>query len=539
VKRSPWAQDDEDSARVREDIATRLSDPTFLFSIVDAVADPIFVKDEQHRWIALNLAMGEMFGVERESLLGRSDFDFFPEEEAQVFWEKDQLVFDGGEVNVNEEDFTDADGVTHHISTKKQRFVDAHGRPFLVGVIRDVTEQKKSERALLEAKEAAESAARAKAAFLANVSHELRTPLNAVLGMTALLADTELDEEQREYARIIRQSGDDLLTLINDLLDLVKADEDRIELEELVFEVSACVERSVALVAPRAREKGLSLQLHTTPRVPAAVVGDITRVRQVLVNLLSNAVKFTDSGAVEVRVDASPRDGVDGEVELAFEVRDTGIGIPADRLDRLFVPFSQVDRSTTRRFGGTGLGLAISRRLARRMGGDIDVESVEGEGSTFRFTLGARPAALPHKGEEPLGSGLEPLGGSHPLRLLVAEDNHVNQKVARLMLRKLGYEADVAASGEEVIEALQRQRYDVVLMDVQMPGMDGLEATRRLRAQLPTERQPFVVALTASALPSDVERCRQAGMDAHLAKPVHPAELRATLAGAPRLREPS
>jgi PAS domain S-box-containing protein len=506
----------------------------FLDAIVDSVADPIFVKDDEHRWVVLNRAMEALFGRSREELLGKSDFEFFPEEEARVFWEKDRVVLETGEVNENEENFTDAEGVTHTISTKKQRFFDEDGKPHLVGVIRDISQQKETERTLLEAKEVAESGARAKSEFLANVSHELRTPLNAILGMTTLLLETNLDDKQEDYARTIRDSSDVLLTLINDLLDLVKTDSHRIELEELAFDVPTCVERAVALLSPRAREKGLEISVEIDESVPPAVVGDVTRIRQVLLNLLSNAVKFTERGSVAVRATARPID--DDRVCLRLEVEDTGIGIPEDRLDRLFIPFSQLDPSTTRRYGGTGLGLALSRRLAERMGGTLEVRSRERRGSTFGCELPLRVArdegAAPDAEVLP-GDDLSELGARHRLRILIAEDNHVSQKVARLILRRFGYEADVAADGQEVLDLLTLRSYDVVLMDVHMPLLDGLAVTERIRARPSDFGAPWIVGVTASALPEDVERCFEAGMNAHLAKPVRPQALYDALLEAP------
>jgi CheY-like chemotaxis protein/HPt (histidine-containing phosphotransfer) domain-containing protein len=361
------------------------------------------------------------------------------------------------------------------------------------------------------------------------MSHEIRTPLNAVLGLNHLLNDTELTKKQQEFVTTIQESGASLLAVINQVLDFSKIEAGKLELERQRFDLFAAVNAAASLVRDGASEKGLSLTIHVADEVPRFIIGDITRLQQVLINLLSNAVKFTATGSIRVRVGiVEPGNTTSDEylrpgsgLVFSFEVADTGIGIPKDRVSELFEAFSQVDPSTTRRFGGTGLGLAISQQLVELMGGTISVDSEEGVGSVFRFTVAARvdPDQSVSESQELSGAGHD-VGKKRPLRILVAEDNVVNQMVILNMLDHLGYRADVAANGVEAVVAVERQDYDVVLMDIQMPEMGGIEATRVIRSSFQPDRQPRIIAVTANALKGDREAFLKAGMDDYVSKPI-------------------
>ena len=422
------------------------------------------------------------------------------------------------------------------LSTLRHHVINAMElRRMVMQQSRIITELDTTRHQLDQARRQAEAAVVAKSQFLAAMSHEIRTPMNAVLGMTTLLRSTPLDGEQIDYVDTIRTSSELLLTIINDILDFSKIEAGRLEFERIPFAVAACVADATDLLAAPAQAKRIAIRTALAAGTPACVSGDVTRVRQILVNLLSNAVKFTTSGDILVEVSSRPLP--DDSVELTFSVSDTGIGIPADRLDRLFQQFSQVDVSTTRRYGGTGLGLAISKRLAEMHGGRMWVQSTPGVGSCFYFTIIAQVAKTPPPAQtSPNPNELDPsFAARHPATILIAEDNQVNQKVVKRTLEKLGYAPEVVADGLEALVALRRHPFDLVLMDVEMPEMDGPSATRALRAELPRTHQPVVAALTAHALLGSREQYLEADMDHCLTKPLRLADLTTLLARVPAL----
>jgi PAS domain S-box-containing protein len=490
--------------------------------ILRSVVEGILGIDTEGKISFVNPAAGSMFDRKTSDLVGKNyqtilfgkktedlvnDFEFSPIQFA---------LTDGETSHVNSELFYRRDGsdfLVEYICVplkEKNKIIGA------VITFQDITERRDIESAIVEARNAAIEAARTKTAFLANMSHEIRTPLNGVIGMTSLLLDTNLSHEQLHYTTIIKQSADLLLDIVNEILDFSKIEAGKLELEKITFDLYDLLKGISEFFKIEVKRKSLSLKLEIADDVPKEICGDSNRLRQIFNNLISNAVKFTDSGKIAIKV--SKESETDAEILLKFVVADTGIGIPKDKQDFLFQPFTQADISTTRRFGGTGLGLAISKQLSNMMNGEIGVESEINQGSSFWFTAEFE--------KETNFEVATPIAESKPTdllpktRILIAEDNEVNQQVALGMLRSLGFQADAVANGVEAVNALLTTDYDLILMDCHMPEMDGFAATREIRSLGNSKRLTKIIAMTANALVGEEECCLEYGMDDYLSKPM-------------------
>ncbi len=515
---------------------------------IDLERDETFWDDQMYR----------LFGISSDTVKKSLDLwvsTIHPEDIGKAKKAYDEVLATGREFNESIRVLW-KDGTIRHIRIVGQVQRNIVGKQIrMIGTCWDITRQKETESELiksnLELEEAgiranqlmiqAEAANDAKSSFLATISHEIRTPLNGIIGMSSLLKDSRLTKTQEMYVDLLKKSGQSLLELINHILDFSKIESHKMELESLSFNIRTLIEETVSLMSIQAADKHLSILVNINESVPRTVVGDQGRLRQVLVNLVGNAVKFTDAGSITIEV--TSKIWPDKTADLTFRVSDTGIGIPANKLKNLFTPFTQIDNSSTRKYGGTGLGLAISRQLIQLMGGEIGVTSTVGTGTTFTFTI-RLPVGIdvPQKDDTDLPETVK--RKSHPIkksplqdstrtaRILIAEDNTTNRLIAIKLLEKLGYRSDAVADGREAVEAVKSGAYDLVLMDCQMPDLDGYQATAMIREEERRENQNRhipIIALTAHALAGDREKCIEAGMDDFIAKPVEPDQLAVTL----------
>ncbi|MBZ5595174.1 MAG: response regulator [Acidobacteriia bacterium] len=516
-----------------EDQTTSLDrERSLLRTIMEAIPDYVYAKNTRHEFLAASNALAERMGAATgDELLGKSDFDFYPKEIAEKYAnDEDDLMRSGQAVIDREESTLDPAGNTVWHSTSEVPFRDASGRVVgLVGIGHNISERRAAQAALVEAKQAAEAASRAKSEFLANMSHEIRTPLNGVIGMTGLLLDTDLTEEQREFAETARQSGDALLTVINDILDFSKIEAGKLVIESFAFDLRQLIEEVAEMLASRAEEKGVDLIVQYSPGLPHHFIGDGSRIRQVITNLAGNALKFTPSGHVLIAAEFEGKDEEE-RARMRISVKDTGIGIPEEKLGLLFDKFMQVDTSTTRKYGGTGLGLAISKQLVELMGGSISVKSRLREGSTFSFVL---PLPLDPQ-PAPAPAPILDLAG---LRVLIVDDNEVNRRVVHEQISSWGMRNGSYASGGEALHAILSAQaggdpYHVVIADYQMPELDGATLAAMIKAN-PATKDTVIVILTSVGHRSDLMKASKGNsMDACLVKPVRHSQLLDTIATA-------
>jgi PAS domain S-box-containing protein len=507
----------------------------FIDALIESIPVPIYVKDREGRYARVNLAYCDMFGLSREALIGSTVEQTHPEPLAEMHARSDRCVLEGATTARYEFRARLHDGRTVDCVASKAALRSPQGQiTGLVGTVIDITDQKQATRALMQAKEAAESANRMKSEFLANMSHEIRTPMNGIIGMTDIVLDTPLDPQQREYLGIVKSSAGALLDIINGILDFSKIESGTLSLEQKPFDLPRLLADTLTPMVPRARENGVELRMELDPHLPARWVGDPGRLRQILNNLLGNAVKFTEAGEVVLRVSqTAPRPG-DPRCWLRFSVRDTGIGISPERQPHIFEPFIQEDNSITRRFGGTGLGLSITRHLCDLLGGTISLTSAPGQGSEFVADLPFEPGTDESYGTPPMQPAATAviaraeLPATGTAQVLLAEDNAINELLTVTLLRRWGYKVTVAGDGAQAVMLFSERRFDLVLMDVHMPGVSGLEATGHMRDIEREHQRPRtpVIALTASAMPDDRRRCLDAGMDDYISKPLRAEELR-------------
>lgn len=469
--------------------------------------------------ININQAAFRMFGFLEAELVGQSICKLLPmisEDTNELFKVQEQYLTD----NLSDVKPLRKDGTIFYAAIQIGEAV-IEENPIFACTISDITERKKAESEMMQAKEEAELAARVKADFLAIMSHEIRTPMNGIIGMTELLIDSGLNQEQLEFAGIVRKSSDALLHVINDILDFSKIESGKMELEEVPLELHSLVEETFDLFKAKTREKELHMEYYIDQRLPACILGDFTRLRQILINLVGNAVKFTDHGTVIVLINFLEQH--ENDLEIEFIIKDTGIGIPPEQTIHLFKPFSQLDSSMTRKYGGTGLGLTICKTLVELMGGSIRNEQNADLGATFIFTIRTKAFDYPDNLKRVVTqklAGERIVSNTAPLQIIIAEDHDVNQKLLLLILQKLGHTVEVAENGLQVIELLQHKSYDLILMDLQMPEMDGFKTTKTIMETVPKQQIPIIIAVTASTLQTDIDQCTSLGISDFICKPI-------------------
>lgn len=534
-RRSRWAllRNGQELAQANADLVAQQRENHRLAQVAKHASDSIIICDASGRIEWVNDAFTRLNGYRSDEVLGKKPSELLnaPETSAETNAALEDLTANPRPFRTQILNRT-KDGRDIWVGVNRVPILGADGAvESTISIGRDISEFKHNETVLARAKDAAEDAARTKARFLAAMSHEIRTPMSAIIGLAELLSEHDLPAEDRKMLRTMRRSGEALLTIINDVLDFSKLDAGKVELFAVPFDPRAVVDDVVTLLGPDARGKGLELKTSAEQSVPEFVACDDGRLRQILFNIIGNAIKFTEKGRVEITIlGPAVRDpgkqGVRDKFNLAIRVDDTGIGIPADRLEHVFDEFAQADNATTREFGGTGLGLPISRLLARAMGGDISLSSTVGEGSSFLITVEVEPVANTVQGTSQPEPDTSLLDGKH---ILVADDNATNRMILRRFLSDLPVTLGFAQNGQEAIDAIAREAPDFVLMDMSMPVMDGLSATRLVRARAGGP-QPRIVALTANAFASDKAACFEAGMDGFLAKPLRKSDLLTLLA---------
>ncbi|NND98033.1 MAG: PAS domain-containing protein [Pirellulaceae bacterium] len=496
-----------------------------LKTISDNIPDLIYVKDRFGRFVTCNVAVLQLFGLESvDQIKGKTDYDFLPAELACGYVADDQIVVRSGEAMIDKEECSQqADGTQYWYLSSKVPLRNPEGEVVgIVGISRNITGRKLAAEELMSARDAANNANRAKSEFLANMSHEIRTPMNAIIGMTELLLDTKIDMSQRGYLKMIQESGDSLMTIINDVLDFSKIEAGMLDIDSIPFNFRENLGDTMKALAVRAHAKNLELAFRVDPEIPKFLVGDPGRLRQIIINLVGNAIKFTTKGEVVVEVELQT--AIDDEYRLSVCVRDTGIGIPKEKCESIFREFEQADASTTRQFGGTGLGLTISSRLVSMMGGTIWVDSDLGQGSRFYFT--AMMGVAPDDVQESKSRGVVIVGGTH---VLIVDDNETNRFILKEMLSSWGMQAVLAESVDEAIAEIEfaeneGKPFGLVVTDVNMPGQDGFDFVQRLRQDALIENAP-VIMLTSGGRLGDKDRRLELGIADRLMKPVKQSEL--------------